>query len=45
MKQLFTFIIVISLLPAQAQKINKKLQHQLELMTAGFKSLPLNSNR
>ena len=37
MKQLFTFIIVISLLPAQAQKINKKLQHQLEVMTAGFK--------
>lgn len=37
MKQLFTFIIVISLLPAQAQKINKKLQHGLEKLTAGFK--------
>ncbi|MEN9349516.1 MAG: hypothetical protein RL372_494 [Bacteroidota bacterium] len=37
MKQLFTFIIVISLLPAQAQKINKKLQQQLEKVTAGFK--------
>jgi beta-lactamase class A len=37
MKQLFTFIIVISLLPAQAQKINKKLQQQLEKITAGFK--------
>ena len=31
MKQLFTFIIVISLFPAQAQKINKKLQQQLQL--------------
>lgn len=37
MKRLFTFIIVISLLPAQAQKINKKLQQQLEKATAGFK--------
>ncbi len=37
MKQLFTFIIVISLLPAQAQRINKKLQQQLEKVTAGFK--------
>jgi len=36
MKQLFTFIIVISLLPAQAQKINKKLQKQLEKVTTGF---------
>lgn len=37
MKQLFTFFILISLLPAQAQKINKKLQHGLEKLTAGFK--------
>ena len=37
MKQLFSFILLVSLVPAQAQKINKKLQHQLEVMTAGFK--------
>lgn len=37
MKQLFSFILLVSLVPAQAQKVNKKLQHQLEVMTAGFK--------
>jgi beta-lactamase class A len=37
MKQLFSFILLVSLVPAEAQKINKKLQHQLEVMTAGFK--------
>jgi beta-lactamase class A len=37
MKQLFSFILLVSLVPAQAQKVNKKLQHTLENLTTGFK--------
>jgi beta-lactamase class A len=37
MKKLLTFIFVVALVPAQAQKVNKKLQQQLEIITAGFK--------
>jgi beta-lactamase class A len=37
MKNLLTFIFVIALLSAHAQKINKKLQLQLETITANFK--------
>lgn len=37
MKKLLAFIFVVALLPAQAQKINKKLQQQLEILTTGFK--------
>lgn len=37
MKQLLAFIFVVALVPAQAQKVNKKLQHSLETLTTGFK--------
>lgn len=37
MKHLLAFIFVLALMPAQAQKVNKKLQHGLETLTAGFK--------
>ena len=37
MKQVLAFIFVVALLPVQAQKINKKLQQQLEILTTGFK--------
>ena len=37
MKQLLAFIFVVALVPAQAQKVNKKLQHELETLTTGFK--------
>jgi beta-lactamase class A len=37
MKNLFAFIFVVALMPAQAQKVNKKLQKQLETLTTGFK--------
>jgi len=37
MKNLLAFIFVVALLPVQAQKINKKLQQQLETLTTGFK--------
>lgn len=36
MKNLLAFIFVVALLPVQAQKINKKLQQQLEKLTVGF---------
>ena len=37
MKKLLAFIFVVALVPAQAQKVNKKLQHALETLTTGFK--------
>jgi beta-lactamase class A len=37
MKNLLAFIFVVALIPAQAQKVNKKLQQQVQDMTAGFK--------
>jgi beta-lactamase class A len=37
MKKLLAFIFVVALVPAQAQKVNKKLQQQLENLTTGFK--------
>ncbi len=37
MKKLLAFIFVVALVPAQAQKVNKKLQQQLEILSAGFK--------
>ena len=37
MKKLLAFIFVVALVPAQAQKVNKKLQQQLEILTTGFK--------
>jgi beta-lactamase class A len=37
MKNLLAFIFVVALMPAQAQKVNKKLQQGLETLTAGFK--------
>jgi beta-lactamase class A len=37
MKQVLAFIFVVALLPVQAQKINKKLQQQLEILITGFK--------
>jgi beta-lactamase class A len=37
MKKLLAFIFVVALIPAQAQKVNKKLQQQLEILTTGFK--------
>jgi hypothetical protein len=37
MKNLLAFIFVLALIPAQAQKVNKKLQQGLETLTAGFK--------
>ena len=37
MKNLLAFIFVVALVPAQAQKVNKKLQQQVQDMTAGFK--------
>jgi beta-lactamase class A len=37
MKKLLAFIFVVALVPAQAQRVNKKLQQQLEIITAGFK--------
>ena len=37
MKKLLAFIFVVALVPAQAQKVNKKLQQQVQDMTAGFK--------
>jgi len=37
MKNLLAFIFVVALMPAQAQKVNKKLQKQLETLTTGFK--------
>lgn len=37
MKNLLAFIFVVALVPAQAQKVNKKLQQQLEILTTGFK--------
>ena len=37
MKQLLAFIFVVALVPAQAQKVNKKLQQSLETLTTGFK--------
>lgn len=37
MRHLLAFIFVLALIPAQAQKINKKLQQGLETLTAGFK--------
>ena len=37
MKQLLAFIFVVTLVPAQAQKVNKKLQHALETLATGFK--------
>ena len=37
MKNLLAFIFVVAILPVQAQKINKKLQQQLEILATGFK--------
>ena len=37
MKNLLAFIFVVALIPAQAQKVNKKLQQQLQKVTNGFK--------
>jgi beta-lactamase class A len=37
MRNLLAFIFVLALMPAQAQKVNKKLQQELETLTAGFK--------
>lgn len=37
MKKLLAFIFVVTLVPAQAQKVNKKLQQSLETLTTGFK--------
>ncbi|MFM1775132.1 MAG: hypothetical protein RJA53_742 [Bacteroidota bacterium] len=37
MKKLLAFIFVVALVPAQAQKGNKKLQQSLETLTTGFK--------
>jgi beta-lactamase class A len=37
MKKLLAFIFVVALVPAQAQKVNKKLKHSLETLTTGFK--------
>ncbi len=37
MKHLLAFIFVVALIPAQAQKVNKKLQQQLQKVTTGFK--------
>jgi len=37
MKKLLAFIFLVALVPAQAQKVNKKLQHALETLTTGFK--------
>jgi beta-lactamase class A len=37
MKKLLAFIFVVALVPAQAQKVNKKLQQQLETLTTGFR--------
>ena len=37
MKKLLAYIFVVALIPAQAQKVNKKLQQSLETLTAGFK--------
>jgi len=37
MKKLLAFIFVVALVPAQAQKVNKKLQQELETLTTGFK--------
>jgi beta-lactamase class A len=37
MKNLLAFIFVVALMPAQAQKVNKKLQRALETLTTGFK--------
>jgi beta-lactamase class A len=37
MKNLLAFIFVVALMPAQAQKVNKKLQLALETLTTGFK--------
>jgi beta-lactamase class A len=37
MKNLLAFIFVVALVPAQAQKVNKKLQRALETLTTGFK--------
>ena len=37
MKHLLAFIFVLALMPAQAQKVNKKLQQQLQKVTTGFK--------
>ena len=37
MKKLLAFIFVVALVPAEAQKVNKKLEQQLEIITAGFK--------
>jgi beta-lactamase class A len=37
MKNLLAFIFVVVLIPAQAQKVNKKLQQQLKKVTTGFK--------
>ena len=37
MRHLLAFIFVLAMIPAQAQKVNKKLQQGLETLTAGFK--------
>ncbi len=37
MRKLLVFIFVVALVPAQAQKVNKKLQQQLETLTTGFR--------
>ena len=37
MKKLLAFIFVVALVPAEAQKVNKKLQQSLETLTTGFK--------
>ena len=37
MKNLLAIIFVVALIPAQAQKVNKKLQQQLQKVTNGFK--------
>ena len=37
MKNLLAFIFVLGMMPAQAQKVNKKLQQGLETLTTGFK--------
>ncbi len=37
MRHLLAFIFVLALMPAQAQKANKKLQRGLETLAAGFK--------
>jgi beta-lactamase class A len=37
MRHLLAFIFILALMPAQAQKVNKKLQQGLETLTAGFK--------